>query len=225
MHPRIRNLSFETHNNLVSLNPPQLAHISSIPQFGETLPKKDSFLGTIKKRLIGIANNNQFLNSLQFIEKKLANDDFGFHPVSSEFTEKKSFYSESEKQKYNQKFLISENFDLLDFLVNENRQTKYPPFVKNIFEEIQKDKYVYGGTRRQKAIKKYKQKKNQRKNSNFIRYKVRKNLAEKRKRFKGKFVKNEKIDMKKAMQDFLKEKVTLKKGDYIYEELKNLKIN
>ena len=65
--------------------------------------------------------------------------------------------------------------------------------------------YVYGKFRRKKAIEKYKLKKKARKKSNFIRYKVRKNLAEKRRRHKGKFIKNKKIDMKEAMKEFLKE--------------------
>lgn len=174
---------------------------------------------------MGIASNTNFLESMQFLEKKLIQDDFGFQPVNNDNNDNRSSYSCSEKPKYNRQFLISENFDLLDFLAKHNKKSGLPSFVKGIFEEIKREKIIYGNIRRQRAIKKYKQKKNQRKNSNFIRYKVRKNLAEKRKRFKGKFIKNEKIDMKKAMQDFIKEQ---KHEDFgqkqLIDELKDLKL-
>lgn len=153
---------------------------------------------------------------MQFLEKKMIQDDFGFQPLHKDSQDKKSFYSDSEKPRYKQQFLISENFDLLDYLKRNLKKNNLPGFVWGIFDEIKKEKFIYGNTRRHRAIKKYKQKKNQRKNSNFIRYKVRKNLAEKRKRFKGKFIKNEKIDMKKAMQDFIKEQ---KHDDYGQEQL------
>lgn len=58
---------------------------------------------------------------------------------------------------------------------------------------------MYGKRKRKRAIEKYKNKKERRKSADFIRYKIRKNLAEKRKRYKGKFVKNKKIDLKKAI--------------------------
>lgn len=57
---------------------------------------------------------------------------------------------------------------------------------------------------RNRAIAKYHNKKDKRKNSAYIRYKIRQDLAGQRVRNKGKFVRNQRVDLKKLAEEFMK---------------------
>lgn len=59
---------------------------------------------------------------------------------------------------------------------------------------------VYTRLERQKRIRKYLEKKKKRNKKYFIRYEIRKTLANNRLRSKGKFVKNRKIDINKLIE-------------------------
>ena len=173
-----------------------------IPSFGEEQVKEVSFFDTLKNKVVGLQNINMYLQSINLIESKVNLNKIGYIPPEGQFDNFNNGMQEGGNAGgYNLRF----NFNLLDQILFENSQHPYlkPVYYKELSE--QKNIYVYGKFRRKKAIEKYKKKKLQRKNSNFIRYKVRKNLAEKRKRHKGKFIKNKKIDMQKAMKEFLQE--------------------
>ena len=59
---------------------------------------------------------------------------------------------------------------------------------------------VYTKVEKQKRIKRYLEKKKRRKKKYFIRYEIRKTLANNRLRNKGKFIKNKKIDINKLIE-------------------------
>lgn len=59
---------------------------------------------------------------------------------------------------------------------------------------------IYSRSERQKRIKRYLEKKKRRKKKYFIRYEIRKTLANNRLRNKGKFIKNKKIDINKLIE-------------------------
>ena len=71
---------------------------------------------------------------------------------------------------------------------------------------------VYTKTERQARIKRYLAKKKSRKKKYFIRYEIRKTLANNRLRNKGKFIKNKKIDINKLIE-------LVKAGIYIFNLL------
>lgn len=77
--------------------------------------------------------------------------------------------------------------------INDNR---------NLEENQNSDNYERVLTReqRQKRIQKYLIKKKKRKKKNFVRYEIRKTLANKRLRKKGKFIKNKKFDINKLIE-------------------------
>ena len=70
---------------------------------------------------------------------------------------------------------------------------------------------------RKRAIRKYLNKKEKRRDLGSIRYHIRKDLAIKRKRHKGKFVRNKRIDLKAAAKEFHQ--------DMLEKELNLLKFN
>lgn len=92
----------------------------------------------------------------------------------------------------------------LEDIVNNFEETMNQVQIKNnkdLIDKEQKCPYekVLTKEERQKKIKKYLQKKKNRKKKNFIRYEVRKTLANNRLRNKGKFIKNKKIDINKLI--------------------------
>lgn len=97
---------------------------------------------------------------------------------------------------------VPAEFDLLEYIKEETKspQNKYaeqylPPSTPRV-KKLSK-------TERQKAIDVYLEKKNNRKKIGHVRYQVRKDLAVNRKRFKGKFIKDKKIDLKRAAKELL----------------------
>ena len=100
---------------------------------------------------------------------------------------------------------IPANFNLLNQLRLENDDT-IKEYIDKSFMRVKrlskKDK--------KKSISIYMAKREKRKNRGFIRYQVRKDLAVKRKRFKGKFVKNEKMDLRKALEIYMQKELNKK---------------
>lgn len=72
-------------------------------------------------------------------------------------------------------------------------------------EEVLNTKFrKYNPRQKQHSIAKYHNKKEKRKNSAYIRYKIRQDLAGQRVRNKGKFVRNERPDLKKLAEEFMR---------------------
>lgn len=93
---------------------------------------------------------------------------------------------------------VSANFNLLTHL----RQTVEGENERYVEYAIMRVKKLTKREKR-KSIQVYLEKKNNRKRKKFIRYQVRKDLAVKRKRFKGKFVKNNKMNLQIAVQEYM----------------------
>lgn len=75
---RIRNLSYEETNNPhinINIEDQIMPTNPLIPPFGENCIKKESFQGNLKKKLLGIPNLHNYLNSINLIEKKIMQDD------------------------------------------------------------------------------------------------------------------------------------------------------
>ena len=71
---------------------------------------------------------------------------------------------------------------------------------KNILASINTKIKKFSNSQRVASIRRYHEKKNKRKSPTYIRYKIRQDLAGQRIRHKGKFVKNQRIDLKKAAE-------------------------
>lgn len=117
--------------------------------------------------------------------------------LRNELTEKTGGYNQNEDPK------VPAEFDLYEFIKHENRNRpvdetdQFLPLLTPRVKKLSK-------TERQRAIDVYLIKKSNRQKIGHVRYQVRKDLAVNRKRFKGKFIKDKKIDLKKAAQELLK---------------------
>lgn len=107
-------------------------------------------------------------------------------------------------QKLQRRIRVNSGFDLLGELTTESESeaSELSKYIKISTINLRRFSYV----ERQKAIKKYLSKKEKRKDFSFIRYTVRKELAKKRLRFKGKFVRKPKVDLKVMADDFEKKR-------------------
>ncbi len=107
---------------------------------------------------------------------------------------------------------IPANFNLVDYLKRRDRQDEFESFIEIGTMRIKKLTKL----EKKNSISKYLSKKHRRKSKGFIRYQVRKDLDLKRKRHKGKFIKNNKIDLKRAAELYLQQELK--------ENLEKLKI-
>ena len=73
---------------------------------------------------------------------------------------------------------------------------------RELVERLEEGVVRYGYRERKRAVESYLVKKRKRKDSNFVRYRVRKELACKRLRFRGKFIKKPKVDLAKMALEF-----------------------
>lgn len=78
---------------------------------------------------------------------------------------------------------------------------------KNILASINTKIKKFSNAQRVDSIRRYHEKKNKRKSPTYIRYKIRQDLAGQRIRHKGKFVKNQRIDLKKAAEMLMRGKI------------------
>ena len=93
---------------------------------------------------------------------------------------------------------IPSSFCLLRIIKCEEDFTKYKEYLDPVILRVKR----LSKTGKQQSIQNYLRKRDKRKRNTSIRYQVRKDLAVKRKRHKGKFIKSEKIDLQKAVQLF-----------------------
>ena len=104
----------------------------------------------------------------------------------------------------------------------DNLKKNYEELLRNIEKKDKEDMeknlmkfqedIVYTKLERQKRIKRYLEKKKKRNKRYFIRYEIRKTLANNRLRSKGKFVKNKKIDINKLIEMVKKGKHLIKRA-------------
>lgn len=100
---------------------------------------------------------------------------------------------------------IKANFDLIRSVIEEIREENAS--VLGFYVELSKplfNRYNYMDKKR--AIKKYRAKRDKRKDPSQKRYRQRKELANKRLRHRGKFIKKPKLDLEKIAKEFEKEK-------------------
>lgn len=100
---------------------------------------------------------------------------------------------------------IKANFDLIRSVIEEIREENAS--VLGFYVELSKplfNRYNYMDKKR--AIKKYRAKRDKRKDPSHKRYRQRKELANKRLRYRGKFIKKPKLDLEKIAKEFEKEK-------------------
>lgn len=156
----------------------------------------NNMINKIKNKLIGIDNFKDYEIIIKFLNQKLINKN-----------EKLENYFKSSIFKKNT--IFNWKFNLLNFIKIQNVKNNFfnkRDIFKIITEKNKNKPFIYNKYQRKRAIKKYIEKKPKRKNAKFIRYKVRQELAENRGRLRGKFIKRKRIDLKKAHEDFLKEK-------------------
>lgn len=188
--------------------------------FEKDLINSKSFIGVLKRNLIGIPNISNYMSSLKDIKKKIFHSDENNDIHSDNEEETEIFNLESELDFVMTKNnVVKNNFCLIDHIIDENQKTPYlsGEEYKNLLKFGECTRYRYSNQQRKRAIQKYKEKKLNRKNSTYVRYKIRKDLAEKRKRHKGKFIKKKKINLKKAFNDYIENKK-------INKDMKKLKI-
>lgn len=187
-------------------------------EFEKDLINSKSFIGVLKRNLIGIPNISNYMSSMKAIKNKIFQDDGNADGVSD--NEEEIFNLESELDFVMTKNnVVKNNFCLIDHIIDENKSKPYlnNEEYDNLLKFGECTRYRYSNQQRKRAIQKYKEKKLNRKNSTYVRYKIRKDLAEKRKRHKGKFIKKKKINLKKAFNDYIENKK-------INKDMKKLKI-
>ncbi len=183
----------------------------------------------LKRNLIGIPNISNYMTTINDIQCKifentprdpLANHAFKFEEIKSEnnYSENRDIYeleSELDFVVKNPEGNTQNDFCLIKHILFEQQQKPFlsEEQLNNLKKFEEYTKYQYSNDQRKRAIQKYREKKMSRKNSNFVRYKIRKDLAEKRKRHKGKFIKKKKINLKKAFDDYIENKIINKDMD------------
>lgn len=98
---------------------------------------------------------------------------------------------------------VPANFSLVEHMRGEKSSEQLEDYIEIGMMRIKK----LSKHEKQSSISKYLSKKQRRKSKGYIRYQVRKDLAVKRKRHKGKFIKNNKIDLKRAAEMYLQKEL------------------
>ena len=163
--------------------------------------KKSLFTNTIFNSSVYKFKDNDFNNILN--DSSLAVGGI----LKNELTTQKELFEFEEEHK-----AIPADFNLYEYLKNDNNK-EIDKFMTEEEFKIRK----LNKRERKRSIKKYLNKKAKRRDLGSIRYHIRKDLAIKRKRHKGKFVKNQRIDLTTAAQEFHQ--------DMLAKELNLLKFN
>lgn len=185
---KIENMSFD-RVRLASLNESDVKRKSNQQNMLLEALKKSLYCGTayqaslrelVDEELMGVLTDSTLLGN-QILRKELSE-----RPVVENIDNK-----------------VPADFDLYEFIRNESRNQQLKDAEQYLVLSTPRVKKL-SKNERQRAIDVYLEKKNGRQKIGHVRYQVRKDLAVSRKRFKGKFIKDKKIDLKKAAQNLMK---------------------
>lgn len=182
----LNNISFEGVNGRPLVN-----------EVNEKNESQNSLLIALKKSLYcnsTLTGEIDYFGDKELLEL-INNNSLNCNPVlKNELNRQESlFKKEEEKPKRNS------SFSLFNFSGDNSGTKIFRDFFSCGIMRIKK----LSKKEQQKAIDRYLNKKQRRKKRDFIRYQVRKDLAVKRKRHRGKFMKHEKVDLKRAAELFM----------------------
>jgi hypothetical protein len=161
----------------------------------QNLEYAPSMLSSIVKQSI---SPNYFQNKFDFMMINESKD-----PMSLNYDE---FQEKLQKLSNEKTFIALPNFNLEKDAANllKDNQWVLENDKKNIMAIINTRIRKFTLAQRMDSINRYQEKKNKRKSPTYIRYKIRQDLAGQRVRQKGKFVKNPRMDLKKAAEALLR---------------------